>query len=281
MKTILFAAAIAAIATPAIARNDDPVFVESAAVKDKPTVALDPTKAYVLLRSEVQTPMYLMKLPTSEDQAAYDRMRAEALVKAHGKYEKKLANYERDLKAAEKAPGYRVGDKPVEPTEANFEFTPFALMAAVGIGPINRFAKQGGSTYLHEVTPGTYRVYGFLSAAPGVAAMGSCFCMGSVKFDARAGEITDLGVIEKAEPVDRPDGDSSYPMVMTGQKLFVPAGADTPMDPRLASAKIVPATFRAAGKMPNYFGLTITRVPDMPGVLRYDRDRIVDLAAAR
>lgn len=277
----MLAAACAAFATPAVAKDDEPVFVESAPVKDKPSVTLDPAKAYILLRGEGQTPMYLMKVPTAEDQAAYDRLRAEALVKAHGKYVKKLANYERDVKTAATTPGYRVSEKPIEPTEQNFEFTPFALMAAVGIGPINRFAKQGISTYLHEVTPGTYRVYGFLAAQPGVAVTGSCFCMGSVKFDAKAGEITDLGVVQKNESVDKPDGDSSYPVAMTGPQLFAVAGPDTPIDARLSAAKIVPATFRPAGKMPNYFGLTITRAPEMPGVFRYDRDRIVDLTAAR
>ncbi|KQN26518.1 hypothetical protein ASE86_10495 [Sphingomonas sp. Leaf33] len=280
MRALLLSAAVvaAAAASPVGAKDKDPVFVESAAVKDKPAVTFDPAKAYVLMRSEAQTPLYLMKVPTAEDQAAYDRMRSEALAKAQEKYRKKLANYERDLAAAKaaKTSTAALGDRPVEPTDANFQFTPFNQLAAVGIGPINRFAKAGVSTYLHEVTPGTYRVYGFLGLM-GNAMMGSCFCMGSVQFDAKPGVITDMGVVGKTEPVKAPSGDSSYPTPLSGEGLFVAAGPDMPIDPRLASQTVVRANFRPAGKLPNYFGLTITRIPEIPGVLRYDRDRIVDL----
>jgi len=270
--------AAALLAVPAAAKEKPPVFVETKAVKDQPAVALDPAKAYVLLRSEVQTPMYLTKVPTAEDQATYDRTRAAALVEAREKYAKKLASWQREKEYASNTPGTRVGERPVEPTEENFEFTPFPLMAAVAIGPVNRFAKKGASTYLQEVTPGSYRVYGFMSVQPGAAPFGDCFCMGSIGFDARPGEITDLGVVGKAELPDRPDGDSSYPMTMMAkQTLFVPAGADMPLDPRLSGATVVRATFRPAGKMPNYFGLAISRVPAMPGVMRYDGDRMVDL----
>lgn len=284
MRTIIRGAAIAAavattVAAPVAAKDKPPVFVESAAVKDKPAVVIDPTKAYVLLRSEAAVPMYLMKLPTAADQAAYAKLRADAFVEARDKYAKKFATWQRDKDAAAKSPGLKVGEKPVEPTEANFQFTPFELMAAVGIGPVNRFAKKDGSTYLHEVTPGTYRVYGFLSAVSGAAPIGTCFCMGSISFDAKAGEITDLGVVGKAEPAKAPSGDSSYPVSIAAQPAFAPASALMAIDPRLANVKRVPARFHASGKMPNYFGLTITRMPEMPGVLRYDRDRIVDLSA--
>lgn len=281
MRNVILGGVLAAIfILPAAAKEKPPVFVETKAVKDQPTVTLDPAKGYVLLRSEVQTPMYLMKVPTAEDQATYDKLRADAFAEARTKYVRKLASWQRDKDAAARTSGMRVGERPIEPTEQNFEFTAFGLLAAVGIGPTNRFAKKGVSTYLQEVTPGTYRVYGFLTAQPGVAPTGNCFCMGSIKFDVKAGEIIDLGAIGKAEPADRPVGDSSYPMLMAAnQKLFVPAGTDMPLDPRLADAKIVPAAFKPAGKLPNYFGLTILRVPAIPGVMRYERDRIVDLTA--
>jgi hypothetical protein len=51
-----------------------------------------------------------------------------------------------------------------------------------------------------------------------------------------------------------------------------------PVDARLAGMTVRPATFRPVGKSPNYYGLAITRMPAMPGVMRYDRDRTVDLA---
>jgi hypothetical protein len=34
-------------------------------------------------------------------------------------------------------------------------------------------------------------------------------------------------------------------------------------------------------ELPNYFGLSIDRFPAIDGVMRYDRDRIVDLTAGK
>ena len=276
------------LALPAMAKDKGPVFVEALSVKDKPGVTLDSAKAYVLLRSDMPVPLYLMKVASADDQAAYDKLRADALVKAHDKYVKKQAQYDAAVKENAKAPKGSplppLPEKPVEPTEANFEFTPVPLLTGVLIGPMYRFAKGdgGSSTYLEELTPGEYRIYGPLAANPGVAAVGSCYCMGSVAFTVKAGEITDLGMIAaKANPpAKRPEGDSSAPVIMDGP-LLVPAGADVALDPRLSGARIVPAKFRPIGKLPNYFGVTVNRMPAMPGVMRYDRDRIVDLTAAK
>lgn len=286
MKKLLLGALIAlSLAVPAIAKEKAPVFVETAAVKDKPAVALNSAKAYVMLRSDIAVPLYLMKVPTADDQAIYDRFRADALAKAHEKYVKKQAEYDAAVKDKASAPKGSalppLPDKPIEPTEANFQFTPFPLLAGVSVGPINRFAKADGglSTYLQELTPGEYRIYGPLAMGPN-GAMGSCFCMGSVAFAAKAGEIVDLGVIAaKANlTAKRPEGDSSAPVILDGPFL-VPADASAAIDPRLSGAHVAPARFRPVGKLPNYFGLTINRMPAIPGVMRYDRDRIVDLTA--
>jgi hypothetical protein len=286
VKTLLPCALIAlSLAVPAIAKEKAPVFVETVAVKDKPAVALNPIKAYVMLRSDMAVSLYLMKVPTADDQASYDKFRADALAKAHEKYLKKQVQYDAAVKEKASAPKGAalppLPDKPIEPTEANFQFTPFPLLAGVSIGPMNRFAKADGglSTYLQELTPGEYRIYGPLAMAPN-GAVGSCFCMGSVAFAAKAGEIVDLGVIAaKANlTIKRPEDDSSAPVILDGPFL-VQAGASVVVDPRLSSAHVVPARFRPVGKLPNYFGLTINRMPAMPGVMRYDRDRIVDLTA--
>lgn len=286
MKKLLIAVAALSLAAPALAKDKDPVFVISNVIKDKPgPVAIAPQMAYVMMRSDAAMPLYIMKVPSAEDQVAYDKMRADALVKAHGKYVKKLKEYDAAVKTnadlPKGAPRAALPDKPVEPTEANFEFTPFPLLAGVSIGPLNRFAKGGAadlSTYLQELTPGEYRIYGPISVMPGAGAMGSCFCMGSVSFTAKAGEVTDIGVVDVnyTEPVKRPEGDSSAPVVRNGQFLVATRMGAT-IDPRLAGATVVPAKFKPVGKLPNYFGMTIARMPAMPGVMRYDRDRVVDL----
>lgn len=278
-----------ALASPALAGDKHPAFVESKAMKDKPAVTLDPARAYVMLRTDEAVPLYLMRVPSAADQAAYTALRAEAFAEARRKYAKKLASYERARKTAEATPKgtarSSIPERPVEPTEANFEFTPFGMMAAVGIGPRDRFAKgKGGtSTYLQELTPGEYRIYGPILVANGAAPTGTCFCMGSVKFEARAGEIADLGVIltDQVAPPKAPSGDSSMPVLLRVPNYLGPAPSDMALDPRLAQTRLRRAEYRPVGKLPNYFGVTVGRIPAMEGVLRYQRDRIVDLTTGK
>lgn len=292
MKRILLSAAIALALAPAAAAAKDktPVFVEASAVKDKASVAFDPAKAYILVRSNVAMPLMLMKAPTPEDQAQYDRLRADAFAQARAKYAKKLARYQRDKAVAEEMAAHGTAtplpEAPIEPTEANFEFTAFDLLANVPIGPLNRFAKGdgGASTYLEQVTPGTYRVYGPVGFGNQGASYGTCFCMGSVTFEARAGEIVDLGMMHMLTGDEaKPEAGDSTGIVdseaIAGYQFLQPAPVGAALDPRLAGQKVTPARFTPVGKRPNYYGLTIGRMPAMPGVMRYDRDRIVDLTA--
>jgi len=275
VRRLLLAAAAtrAAISSAAVAK--DPEFVKASAVADKPSATLDPMRAHILLRSPTQTSLYFMKMPSAEDQVVYDGMRAEALADARRSYAKKLANYERDRASATQA-RTRPPERPVEPTEANFEFTPFELLTTVPIGPTNRFAKGpgGASTYLHAVTPGRYRVYGPIAMGANNAVIGSCYCMGSVAFEAKAGEIVDISALGGMEPP-----------TMAGTTMLAPEGkpvvAAPAVDPRLAGATIRTALFTPVGKLPNHYGIAITRMPAMPGVMRYDRDRIVDLTGGR
>lgn len=296
MNKLLFSMlASLTLASPAVAGDKNPVFVESKFVKDKPAVTLDPGKAYILLRTDMPVQLTLMRVPNAGEQAVYDKLRAAAFAEAVEKYPREREKYEkrRALYASEVAhaakmgkpkPRLRLPDEPVEPTESNFEFTPFGLMAMFTIGPIGRFAKGegGASTYLQEVTPGEYRIYGPTSAPVGAAPVGTCFCMGSVKFEARAGEIVDMGVIfaKGVEPDKAPAGDSAMPKLMDIPDYLAPAPAGMALDPRLAQLTVRRAAYRPVGKLPNYFGVAVGRIPAMPGVLRYERDRIVDLTAA-
>nr|WP_246623226.1 hypothetical protein [Sphingomonas colocasiae] len=265
------------------AKSKDVVFVTSAAVKDKPVVALDKAQAYILMRSDMATTLQLMKVPSAEDQAAYDQMRADAFAEAREKYVKKLASYERTKKLADslkkKGSGstVTVPEKPIEPTETNFEFTAFGLLSGVSIGPINRFAKQegGASVYLQAVTPGVYRIYGPMSVVPNGPVMGTCLCMGSVSFEARAGEIADMGTL-----LVKPEGVATEAEGIRSLNFqLVPATADMAVDARLKDVAIRPAAYRPIGKLPNYYGIEVGRIAAMPGVIGYDRDRIVDLTA--
>jgi hypothetical protein len=206
-----------------------------------------------------------MKYPSVEDSSIYAKMKADALAKERKRYPGKLANYRTAIASynvlkrtngSEKEPV-----KPLEPTEENFVFTPFDLLAGTSVGPLNRFAKgdQGKSVYLQSLTPGSYRIYGIVSVTP-EAVTGTCYCMGSVKFTVKAGEITDLGTAK-------------------GGNSISPTRPTEEIDPRLKDWPIHAADYRAVGKLPNYFGITIGRIAPIKDVIEYDRDQIVDLLA--
>lgn len=275
---ILLAACVAALPQIAAAKSKVPVFVEAKHVKDAPAVTLDPAKAYIMLRAAHAMPMHFVKIASAEDQIAYDKLKAEAFAEAREDYAKDLAKYERDLAVAKKTSGMKEPKKPIEPTEANFQFTRFAQMANFTMGPLNRFHSKDGSTYLHAVTPGKYRIFGQFDPLVGV---GVCYCMGSVTFDAEAGKITDLGTMttDLANSGPPEKGDSSSPRVAAAAMALEPVKNSTPVDPRLKALPRTAADLRAAGKMANYFGIAISRLPAIPGVLSYRRDQIVDKKA--
>jgi hypothetical protein len=280
-KLILTIAALSAAVSPQIslAKSKVPVFVEAKHVKDAPTVTLDPAKAYILLRTPHAMPMHFVKIPSAEDQLAYDKLRDEAFAEAKEDYAKAIVKYERDLALAKKASGMKLPKKPVEPTESNFQFTQFSQMANFTMGPFNRFYSKGGGTYLHAVTPGTYRIFGQVDPLIGA---GVCYCMGSVTFTAEAGKIVDLGTMttDLANSGSAEKGDSSSPRLAAMTLALDPVDSNTPVDPRLASLPRIAADLRAAGKVPNYMGIAISRLPAIKGVLGYQRDRVIDRKAA-
>ncbi len=280
-KLILTLAALSATVAPQIAyaKSKVPVFVEAKHVKDAPTVTLDPAKAYILLRTPNAMPMHFVKIPSADDQVAYDKLREEAFAEAKEDYAKAIVKYERDILVAKKASGMKLPKKPIEPTESNFQFTQFSQMANFTMGPFNRFYSKGGGTYLHAVTPGTYRIFGQVDPLIGA---GVCYCMGSVTFTAEAGKIVDLGTmttdLANSGPAEK--GDSSSPRIAAMTLALDPVDGNTFVDPRLASLPRIAADLRAAGKVANYMGIAISRLPAIKGVLGYQRDRVIDRKAA-
>lgn len=271
--------ASAALAAPAIAKEKPPVFVEAKAVKDtKNPITLNPAKAYIYVRTSNAMPLHFTRIATPEDQVAYEKLKAAAFAEAREDYEKALKKYERDLALSKQSSGVKKPKEPVEPTEANFQFLTFSQLANFTVGTFNRFHSKDGSSYLHEVTPGTYRIYGQVDPLLG---FGVCYCMGSVTFEAKAGQVTDLGSVgpdpANSEPPEK--GDSSSPHFVANALAWTPAESDTPYDSRLASLTRVPADYRAAGKSANYMGIAISRIPAITGVVGYERDRILDLKA--
>lgn len=273
---VLMAALVVSLPRVAIAANKPPVFVEAKYIKDSPSVTIDPAKAYVLLRTPNAMPIHFVKIASVEDQIAYDKLRNEALTEAKEDYVKDFAKYQRDLALSNKTPGVKTPKLPIEPTEANFQFVQFSQLANFTMGTFNRFSTKEGSSYLHAVTPGTYRIFGQVDPLLG---MGVCYCMGSVTFEAEAGKIVDVGTmtadLANSGPAEK--GDSSSPRLAANALALQPADDATPVDPRLKSIPRIFADLRAAGKIANYMGIAISRLPPIKGVLSYRRDQIIDI----
>jgi hypothetical protein len=130
-------------------------------------------------------------------------------------------------------------------------------------------SSKEGATYLVAVEPGTYAVYGNIMILDDVMGIGVCPCMGSVRFEAKAGEIADLGAVVF------PDfGKTERPWTARIAPFDI---RQMPPAPSLPGLPVAPAMFRAAGKIPNYFGVEISRQPEIPGVIGYVRDQVIDL----
>jgi hypothetical protein len=212
---------------------------------------INPTLGYIMFRLQQKSEMRLLRIPADAERRKYDATRSFELVRAQSK----------------------------NPTlnEADFEMPPLELYNFINtqMGPV--FDKiDGQNVYLIAVRPGTYMLYGHMwLSGPGDAE--TCFCLGSVAFEARAGHVVDIGRVRLNDDWDGPP----LPPNPAGNRPFalIPTGAAAPVSPRLQGVTVVPARFHATGKIPNYFGALIDRLSAIPGVLAYDRDTVIDAAS--
>lgn len=147
---------------------------------------------------------------------------------------------------------------------------------------------EGEDSYLIEVKPGNYVIVGLTDKSANTAI--TCLCMGTVRFEAKAGVITDLGHLA----TDRVDQRSTIPELrdVTGRGgrvnglLFLlvatirPDAETASVPATLRNLPRVPADFRAFGKFVNRIAETVNRMAPIPGVLAYDEDRVIDVKAA-
>jgi hypothetical protein len=295
MKHVIKALLAAAIlASPsALAALDKDQFK---AIKDTDSVVLDPKQSYVIVQTNSDSgmfsfPMTFLRVPGPAELEDYIVRRKAALEKAHAKWIKKHASWEKQNASWEKASketrkSMKKPVEPVEPTDTNLAFTPIDIENLVTIGPFNRFSKRDDrSTFLHSVQPGRYVYYANVDIAN--PAFGVCMCMGSFAFDVEPGQIVNIGMMmvnffemrqkAKAEGKPMPKDDGDYPEGVNVLSWEVPKEGAT-IDPRLANYRITPAKLQASGRYPNYLGLQIDRMSAIPGILEYDRDKIVDPA---
>jgi hypothetical protein len=274
IRATLLAAALAASLVPlgAVSAKDQ--------IGGKDTVVVDPAKSYIFFRAR-KSPVRFLREVDAAELAAYKAERAAAYDKAHAKYAKKLAEWRKAeaywRKADSNARAQMVRpQKPVELTEATFDYPAPEADNWLLVKGGTRFSEgEEGSSYLIAVEPGTYILYGQITDTEN-GPIGTCLCMGSVKFAAPAGQIVDLGEIEYPR-VEAAKADLEGKIRSRPSHRLIPAEASSPRPARLAGLPVVPAELRAAGKLPNYFGIEIDRLPAVPGVLAYERDKVIDV----
>ncbi len=282
MKRIvtLIAGALALAATPAAAEKLKPDVAEAKAIELKNIVSgkakIDPAKAYIYIKSpQNRAQGIFLKTPSPEEIANYETKWREEFAEAKADYPKDLKRYE-----VAKQAGRPPKEKPVEPTEESFAIDPIDLRMIVSFGPQFVFDKteapEKSFSYLIEVEPGEYTYLGPIMYLPGTPVFGTCFCMGSVKFQAKAGQITSLGDFLSQGWADR----KALEMATIEREML----ADRPAKPTdwsvpesLAQYPHAKAELRAAGKRNNFLRALVGRLPPVPGVLGYDRDVPIDL----
>jgi hypothetical protein len=230
---------------------------------------LDPAKAYLLVQSSrAKSGLFpvehvLLRIPSEAELAAFRAARDEA-------YNARLAKLQKQAKGG-----------PVPAVEE----IPFDYK-----GASNAFGTKGGEflvdgemrTLLMEVPAGTYLLYG---VALGSRALITCNCLGTVAFVAKPGVITNMGAlyadkVHKESPVPNLEDNVgpdmfNYGFIM-GQAL-VPATAASPVPAGLHDLPIELADYHAVGLFHEAGAPSINRLAPVPGVLRYDRGKVIDV----
>lgn len=285
IRTLMTAAALAAtlFSSAALAQNEAIAEKNLLSGKDK----IDPASGYIFTSGPARQWIELLRLPDAEAIADYEKDWAKAFALVRADYPGKLKNWEVHVLAAHRQ-GRKPKDKPIEPTAENFAIGPIEARQPVFIGPQYVFSKSEtpeSVSYLMKVKPGRYVLYRQLSA-PDNGLIGMCFCMGTIAFEVKPGVITDMGDFLFAGPgrdpafPERPDKAPGsewglYRPIGGGERPLVFGLPDT-----LKAYPSARADFRAYGKIDNFYGITVGRLPPIAGVLAYDRDKIIDLKAA-
>lgn len=272
--------------------------VKAASVEEKNLVSgkakIDPEKGYIFQRYAYRFNGVFLRVPDAVTQAEYQKDWDEAFAKAQADYAKKLNRWKSDVELAKRT-RQKLPKAPVEPTRESFAIGPIELRDMVFFGPMFVFSKgkntagQDQFSYLDAVKPGTYVWYGPIYFDPNAGYVGSCVCMGTVKFEVKAGTITDLGNSLLAMPdpslgtdamIEDARRQAEEKAVRTGKPvepvLLPRAEVSFGLPESLKAWPAQQAELSASGKMNNFFGLQISRVMPIPGVLTYRRDTIVD-----
>ncbi len=276
MKNLLLALMVPIffINMPAAAKGKDPnapVLLEKSE-----SLQLDPSRAYILFRGTVKTILspFLMRELSKAEIDDYIKQRDKSLG-------------ERSAKEIAKNP-----DLSVENHQFVYEGPP-NIVEILGKKAYDK--EDVKPTYLVSVPPGKYVVMG---AGNGYFIL-TCYCMGTVKFEAKPGMITDLGLfiyggVFGREPSPSPES-VGYPELsgyvgkiennLPPQSIIAmairPYADGMPIPVELNGFNIVQARYEAVGKLPNYIHTSNYRLAPLPGVLGYESGKVIDLKTGK
>jgi len=283
-----------ALAGPSLHAQDKPAAearIEPRAVEEKNVLSgktkLEAEKGYIFVSGPARQFGAFLRVPDDATRAGWEQDRQKAFAKALKGYKSQLAAWNTEITIAKQS-GAKLPPKPEEPTLETFQFEPIDLRDQVSFGPQFVYAKGEMVSYLQAVKPGTYIWYGNIFGGNGVPAAGTCMCMGTVRFEVKAGVVTDLGNWLLAAPKWDDDLDvarltlkiANEKRVAEGKEPrtgLVPTDAKFGLPASLKEWPSVQAEFYANPKINNYFGIFVSRMAPIPGVLGYNRDTVVDL----
>lgn len=289
MKKLLAAALLAGGCTLGASPALADAIEEKNLLKGKDAITAD--QGYIYLHAPHRYAGIFIKVPGEADYEQYRADYEEAYAKAREKYEKRLASYERRMEKWTPKMRHKP-QKPDEVSRETFSIGAIELRGARSFGPMYVYDKRKdeddggkGFGYLTSVEPGTYIWYGTVVFDPNQGWLGECLCMGSVQFEVKPGVITNLGdsllaLPDFANHPTAPAMDIVVSGAFSGTKIKLPEGGQAPdfsLPDSLLQYDVEQAELRASGKMNNFYGVMVSRLAPIDGVLAYERDTVVDV----
>lgn len=255
---ILALASLSGLAAPLRAQTQAADFRQ---IRNPQDLTVRPDRAYLLLRMDTSIGKFsaaLLRVPGQDELAAYEAAKRSAHAKA----------------------GAKAG--PLE----NFTFAYKGRSNLFDLASSKPVAKNGRSAIvLAEVTPGDYVLYGQGFNEH----LYQCYCLGTVGFSAPAGQITDLGTMLFAfasRPSEVPElagevnlGPSAFMDYALWAAALRPQLEGQAMPAGVEVTRVHPARLRAIGPFFEPNTLLVNRLAPIPGVLAYDKGRVIDVAS--
>ena len=274
------APADAPAAQPASEAAEAPKASQTRQIRERDQLIAEPRQSYIFFRTARKMGFaFLREAGAAAELAELEAARG----MAQERYQQDMATWRR-IEAACRGDGaaaYRCRRPRPQPDPPS-EGSAFSFLAPErnihGVDRNGTFTDADGSyTYLLAVPAGSYVFYGQRDIN-GTIYTGVCLCMGSVRFEVGEGQVVDLGTITYPglDAAGTRNARNAATTTMENSVVLVPPQAGAALPARLSGLTVVPVVLRAADKQTNLLGLYVDRHPAIAGVLRYQRDEVID-----